>query len=507
MIVGSKIITQCCPAVSNTDKPTPPAGEVSKLTMKVEVNTQFEYADAAVPTATINFSGYPGLNYPLIEYNWRSRVESILAAPLVYFFGKTSYSANGTTKFEINWTRTADSSTGGSAGKYLRPGTDKVIAQNLTWVATIVNFGSPTVTASYNTFEESESLPVGIIANTCEESGPERYMNTLSTGDNVDRSASFPAVGTESISWIGIADSDQPGMALAQTAAGSALGPWLISVQTGTVSFTDKNNNTTSYSGTIASVVSAINSWPSPGGKYFEAGPAKSTSEAKTSDLKDYTSSPVLTGLVGGSYCVLYLPIVSVGDVLTPSSTNVRFGNYAGSLTLFFDPNKFPDNESGFNSFIKSTFYPKLGSFYNTGGGPFGLPKFFQSNEFDLFRGITLSYWSLTPGNSVQTENVIVDDRTRLFENYTLVSFSCDGRREYLNGPCDCGTPNGNCNVVSYLPVGFTCNGGTYPNCQDPFEPPFPCACYCENYSTESIFDPEFQLLATQTMKGSLVVS
>jgi len=506
VIYGSKMITQCCPAVSNTDKPTPPAGEISKLTMKVEVKTQFQYSDEPLPNNTVTFTGYLGVVYPVSEYDWSSRVERVLAGRLVYFADKTSYSANGTTKFEITWTRTADSSNSGLGGKYLRPGTDKVIAQGLSWVSTIVNFGSPTAIASYDTFQESEYLPVGSLNTLCEQYGPDRYMNTLSKGDNIDRSASFPSAGNQSISWIGIANSDQPGMSLAQTAAGSALGPWVISVQAGTVSFTDKNNNTTSYSGTIASVVSAINSWPSSGGKYFDAGTAKSTSEAKTSDLKNYTSSPVITGLVGGFYCVLYLPIVSVGDVLTPSSTDVRFGNNIGSRTLLFDPNKFPDNEAGFNSFIKSTFYPKLDDFYDTGGGLSALPAFFQSYEFDGFSNISSYYWSLTSGTSVKTKNVIVDDRTRGFSTYTLVSATCEGRRESIISFCDCGTPESNCNVFSGN-AGFPCGGGTYPNCQNPDEPPYPCACYCENLSSEVIFEPEFELIATQTMKGSLVVS
>jgi hypothetical protein len=393
----------------------------------------------------------------------------------------------------------------------MRPGTDKIIATNLTWVSTVLVFSSPTVIASYNTYQETELSPIQNFPNPCEAGEYFDYFKQLSTGDTVDRSANFPlgnpgVIGNQSVKWLGIADSDQPGLGLYQTAPGAALAPWTISVQSGTVSFTDKNNNTTSFNGTISSVVSAINSWPSSGGKYFEADPQKSTSEAKTSDLKDFTSSPGF--ITGAGYCVLYLPIVSIGDKLTPSSTGVQFGNVGSyaNPNLVFDPDKFPDNEDGFNSFIKSTFYPKLQDFYFTIGNGTLLPHFFQTGEFDVFLSGGSYYWSLTSGASTATYDVPILAASKQEWNYTLISATCAPPRQYPTDPIECGEPEGNCNIVSPLRE-YSCNGFHYPDCVGTDERPYVGRCFCENFEAVLTELPYFTVPATQTATGGWSIS
>lgn len=478
------------------------------MKMVVNVTTSFNFISEPEPLAIENWVGYPGVLYPVIESVFHSRVQDLNIA----FVGdKSGYTANGIVRYEITWSRIADTTASGSGGKYLRPNTDKVIATGLSWVSTVCNFGSPAVTATYMTYETSEPVPYENGTNPCDGPvGAVDYFSKVTTGDVIDRSATFGAIGNQSLTWIGIADSDQPGLAVAMTAAGAAFGPWRVYVQSGTVYFTDNSNNTTSFSGSIFNVVAAINSWPSAGGKYFDASSERSTSEAKTSDLKDFAATPNAFP-TGGSYCVSYFPIVSVGDKLAPSSTSVRFGNTIAGATISFDPSQFTDNEDGFQNFISSTWYPKLSSFRQV---QTSLPEYFLSNEFDAWKSGGTNYWSPTSGSSIKTEVCgyypYVDKVT---STYTLLKAVCAPPRDNPFQICDCsGVIDVSCTAaVTYLTYG-TCGGVPLVSCPPTEVPynPYPCSCICE--SADATVEqlppiPDTALTATQTMTGSWNIS
>lgn len=477
------------------------------MKMVVNVTTSFNFISEPEPLFYDNWTGYPGVIYPSNVFAFHSRVQDLT---LSLSGDKSGYTANGIVRYEIAWSRIADTTASGSGGKYLRPNTDKVIATGLSWVSTVCNFGSPTVTATYMTYETSEPVPYANSGNPCEPGTGNDFFSKITTGDVVDRSATFGAIGNQSLTWIGIADSDQPGLAVAMTAAGAAFGPWRIYVQSGTVYFTDISNNTTSFSGSIFNVVAAINSWPSAGGKYFDASSARSTSEAKTSDLKDFAATPNAFP-TGGGYCVSYFPIVSVGEKLAPSSTSVRFGNTIGGGTISFDPSRFPDNEDGFQSFISSTWYPKLSNFRPT---LTALPEYFMSTEFDVWQGGGTNYWSPTSGSSVKTQvqgyYPYVDKVT---SNYNLLKAVCAPPRDNPIQGCDCsGVIDVSCNIgQTYLTSG-TCGGVPLVSCPPTEVPynPYPCSCICESLdvTVEQLPPiPETARTATQTMTGSWNIS
>jgi hypothetical protein len=481
------------------------------MKMVVNVTTSFNFASEPEPSVTEIYAGYPAVIYPTSKFNFHSRVEEFNFPPNSITQSKSGYNANGIVRYEINWSRAADGTESGSGGKYLRPNTDKVIATGLTWVATVCNFNSPTVSATYKTFETSAPTEYPNGAGPCDTGSGIDFFSKITTGNVVNRSATFGAIGNQSLTWIGIADSDQPGLAVAMTAAGAAFGPWRIYVQNGTVYFTDNSNNTTSFNGSIFNVVAAINSWPSAGGKYFDANSARSTSEAKTSDLKDFAATPVAFA-TGSGYCVSYFPIVSVGEKLAPSSTGVRFGNLAGNATIVFDPSQFPDNETGFQSFIKSTRYPKLPDFVHTSSTT-GLPYYFMSTEFDVWKAGSTTYWSPTSGSSTKTEVKKLNPPdagyiyTKTTTTYTLVRALCAPPRDNPIQNCDCsGIIDDLCNTGSSpFAGGFSCNGVPLVSCPPTEVPynPYPCSCICENLSSTAEPLPYLEITATQTMTGS----
>jgi hypothetical protein len=480
MLVGSSLLTACDDALCDT-----PNASITKIESTIGVQTTFSFTEDVFVAYKDTFSGYPVLNSE-VRNVYGTRLGSLGSGYSPFGGSVQTYVANSITNINVIWTRGVDTTANGFAGKYLRPGTDVVIANNIQWRARVCNFAYSSHTASH--VEPEYSYEEHPRTSVCNEDLGAQLFSIIQTGDVVSRTPSS-LFGTPKVTWLGVSKFAVPGFSIVLTSAGSALAPWIASVESGVVKLTDKNNNTTTFSGTIPSVISSINSWPSSGGKYFDASNGNATSVAETSDLKPCQSAP-LSRLFP---CYFSFPIVDVGEQLTPSSTD------SGLFGLTFDPALYSDDEAGFLVYMSTLWYPKNNSYRDiSAGSPY--PPFFMSSEFDS-QAITFNSlnWSKTPGPSTQSDFYSTGDFSEQTDAYTLIRYGC-ADFDHPIGPCY--AINGediSCNTQSFL-YPFDCSGNPYPPC-----PTYQC--WCENLTTTVISLPSTDIPSVQTMTGSLRIT
>jgi hypothetical protein len=230
-------------------------------------------------------------------------------------------------------------------------------------------------------------------------------------------------------------------------------------------------------------VRTTINAWPTAGGRYFTAAiPGNINAVAQTTDLKPYRSPPL-----NRTTCTTGLPIVLVGEKITPSSTLCSIAGFAFSTSLGYT-----DDEEGALSFITATRYPKSSGF--TSG-----TYYYISTEFDgyLFPGSTPSVWNETPGSSIQTNDYTLESKISYYNTQTLVTARCKTPAEGESNCTEVLDPF--CNV--YSPT-VDCDGNPYPPGCFPWG-----VCWCEHLESTEVFHPELTLTATQVLEGSFVLS
>ena len=477
MLVGSYQLVACGSAFCDARDLPAPATPLTTATTSIQVVTSFSWTEGKIQWYKANLSGYPFCVFNTLN-TWQVRL-----------LNYESWVAGSTVTASVTWTKTAETSvtgTGVNGGSYLRPGTGIVLATGVSWKARRYTF-------TYSTSSGNHVLPVTTTTSyqqqfdCCGNNINYIDFDAISPGSTVSRSVGYDP--TQYLTWLAACTSVVNGINLTMTAAGAALSPWRVVVESGVVKFTDKNNNVTTYTGTITSVVSAINAWPTAGGKYFTAAkPSNVTTNALTTDLKDYASPPLSV-----TTCSTGLPLVGIGDKLAPSTTGAGYTNFP------FDASAYSDDEAGLVQFITTPWYPKS-TFFQEGD------HYYISNGFDGwagFPGASPNGWLKTPGPSVQSSSRIVPAATKFTDNQVLVQAQCKPP-ELGENSCIVGSDPVACNAqpYGYTPYLTDCDNVAYPYGCFPYG-----TCWCEHVDTVEETLPEVEVPAVQTLTGSFVIS
>jgi hypothetical protein len=474
MLVGSYRLVACGSAFCDARDLPAPATPLTTASASIQVVTSFNWTEGKIQLAKVDLTGYPFCVFNTLN-SWQVRL-----------LNYENWVSGSTATATVTWTKTAETSVTGTNGSYLRPSTSIVLATNVSWKARQYTF-------TYSTSSGTHVLPVTTTTSyqqqfdCCGNNTNYVDFDSISPGSTASRSIVYSP--TQFLTWLAACTNVVNGITLTMTAAGAALAPWRVVVEAGVVKFTDKNNNTTTYAGTIPSVVSAINVWPTAGGKYFTAAkPSNVTTNALTTDLKDYVSPPLNV-----TTCSTGLPLVGIGDKLAPSTTG------AGYTSFPFDVSAYPDDENGLVQFITTPWYPKT-TFFQEGD------RYYITDEFDGwvgFPGTGTNGWLKTPGSSVQSSSRIVSEATKFTYTQTLVQAECKPP-ELGELPCIVGSDPFACNApaYSYTPYLTDCNNNAYPPGCFPYG-----VCWCEHLDTVEETVPEVEVPAIQTLTGSFVIS
>jgi|688.fasta_scaffold108695_3 hypothetical protein len=475
-MLGTAILSNCTtyspPFCDATDVPVPGVS-YGTITATYTVQTNFDGDIGKLDYTITTLAGYVFCyqNY-LATYQARF--------PFAVTEVVESWTTDSTSTGTAVWTLSATTVVSGSAGVYKRPGTNQVLVTSITWKANQYTYSLSSATGNHTDYAVVTN-GYDVYNSCCSTSPSPQYFDTISPGGSVSRTPL--ADSTLTMRWIGASTTTVSGFNLTLTAAGIALAPWIVEVTGGSVVFTDKNGAQTSYSGSLTSVRTTINAWPTAGGRYFTAAiPGNINAVAQTTDLKPYRSPPL-----NRTTCTTGLPIVLVGEKITPSSTLCSIAGFAFSTSLGYT-----DDEEGALSFITATRYPKSSGF--TSG-----TYYYISTEFDgyLFPGSTPSVWNETPGSSIQTNDYTLESKISYYNTQTLVTARCKTPAEGESNCTEVLDPF--CNV--YSPT-VDCDGNPYPPGCFPWG-----VCWCEHLESTEVFHPELTLTATQVLEGSFVLS
>lgn len=479
-MLGTAILSNCTtyspPFCDATDVPVPGVS-YGTITATYTVQTNFNGDIGKLDYVDVTIAQYPFCIQTSIQL-FQARF------PFAVTEQVESWTVDSTSTGTAVWTLSTTAIVSGSAGVYKRPGTNQVLVTSIAWKANEYTYSLSSATGNHTDYAVVTN-GYDTYANCCSTTATPYYYDTISPGGGVSRTPL--ADSTLTMRWIGASTTTVSGFNLTLTTAGNALAPWIVEVTGGSIVFTDKNGAQTSYSGSLTSVRTAINAWPTAVGRYFTAAiPGNIDAAAQTTDLKPYRSPPL-----SRTICTTDLPIVLVGEKITPSSTLCSIAGFAFSTGLGYT-----DDEVGARAFITATRYPKSSGFSS---GTY----YYITTEFDvyLFPGSTPSGWSETPGSSTQTNDYTLAATTSVYATQTLTSARCKPNNE--SNCSEVFDPFCNAIAYVYVPVfGTDCDNVQYPYGCEPLG-----TCWCEHYDETIVDVPELTLTATQVLGGSFVLS
>lgn len=401
MSVGSRRLAACCAngGLSNNQIPTCPFTTIS---LNFEEENRFITGDLTYKQSIVTH------NYPYAE------IYELVTWNAVGFSGPANawkYTVVSTSVGAASWTVASSSIVSvGSNGPIVRPGTNTVIAFG-PYKYRSYTFNKTSASRAY-TSSLQQGGQITKIANLCAcvacdspQTFDEQIEGPLIT------SATVPlAPTTATLTWVGVCSNVVTGITLVLTASGISTGPWVVEVTAGTLRLTNGSGVTTTYSGLLTTVRNSINA-----AGMFTATLIAATSDAETQDLKPTKTNPI------GIACTIEVPIAFPGDLIAPGSRTA--GNQTGVFTLgagdAFNASTsgFPNNATGFSSYLGQGWYAKLSLPYSGIGALKSAPT---SAYFSLSGN-----WSRTSGTSEITRDYTLTGSTGTKTDVTIVCFEC----------------------------------------------------------------------------------
>jgi hypothetical protein len=328
----------------------------------------------------------------------------------------------------------------------------------------------------------------------CAPEIPGPNVEIISPGATVSKTIGALTNGNMYIRYVAVSSQVTYGMTLQLTAGGLVNAPWTVKVDGGSIIFIDVNGVTTSYSGTLTAVRTAINA----AGNFTSVIGANinttgGVTNATTSDLLPFLSHDLKI-----TTCTTGLPLVKAGSELAPSSTGCGIYNEISTPRFLFTTSLgFPDTKAGFDLFLNSSWFTKNSSFQD---GAINTFWYYISNEFDFWAMYPDSgLFVLTGGPSVQTKVITVTESSNQSDIYTGTTTCGNGDPFFACGPLQL-----QCNWPFPDSCFNACDGTPLSSCSTTI--PFEGCCPCTNLVTTVEPGSSRDLTATQILTGSFRV-
>jgi hypothetical protein len=377
-----------------------------------------------VYVSQIKSSDHPGCDF--------SQFNAFYESDDVGFFGVNgnSYTLNNVGTGNARWDLTSSTIVSALAGPVVRPGTNTIIGFAPTYKFRSLTFNRTSRFRSRSNGNNVGGQTTYDAGGCCSSSVFQFQFDDLVTPPVINETTpNSPA--SYGIQWVGVASERGVGLTLVLTASGITAGPWVIEVSGGTLSLTNGSGSTTSHTGLLTTVVTAINA----AGFFTATLGLHATSDCETQDLKVSKSNPISTS------CTYSLYNIDIGDEIAPGSFHPAVG--VGFPTRLFSPAPFlfdlrfnaaaeglPNNAAGLETFMRRVWFPKL----NSTGGVSTLQSVSNS-----YMGVTTARWSTTAGSSSLTYIAPTATQRQLtVETISTVCIGCiTGNPVPQFNPCD----------------------------------------------------------------------
>jgi hypothetical protein len=417
MSVGGRLLASCCAngGLSNNQIPTCPFTTISLQ----YTNTNTFVTGVMVYVSQIISSDHPGCDFSQFDAFWDSDEGGI-----------NSYTLNNVGTGNARWDLVSTTIVSAGAGPVVRPGTNTIIGFAPTYKHRSLTFNRTSRFRSRSNGVNVGGQTTYDAGGCCSSSVFQFQFDDFVTPPVINETTpNSPA--TYSLQWVGVASERGVGLTLVLTASGIAAGPWVIEVSGGTLSLTNGSGSTTSHTGLLTTVVTAINA----AGFFTATLGLDATTVCETQDLKVSKSNPISTN------CTYSLYNIEIGDEIAPGSFHPAAG--VGFPTRLFSPAPFffdlrfnaaaeglPNNAAGLETFMRRVWFPKL----NSTGGVGTLQAVSNS-----YMGVTGARWSTTAGTSSLTYTANTNDtRGLVVDTYSTVCIGCiTGTPLPEFSPCD----------------------------------------------------------------------
>ncbi len=412
-MVGTRRFADCCASpLPDSQVPTCPF---------TTIYNDYQASHNYVTPSLVFANEYKKYNHPgcTRQNEWESQYGSRALGAI------SRYELNAYDLANARWDVSSNIILTGTNGPVVRPGTNTVIAR-ASFKYREYTFNRASRTRRYKDGQDTSTSDVYFNAPSCCPSGDfaQNFTIIKSPAETIDLTPS--ANDWFKISWVGKSTQRVLGFRLTLRAAGTAVGPWRAVVEGGQLKLTNGSGVTTTYTGLLTSVRTAINA-----AGFFTAfiptgSPAPVTTDASIQDLKPYRST--LLTATNEQTCMY---IVDVGDEIAPGSQilsafppRLTSLNSAVSPTVVVDlrfdaaSSGFPNTASGLLQYMQQTWYaksagsvPVLG--FNWNGTPYSLG----------FPPVS----SLTPGASVTNYSITYGVRSVDRRDFQVVCAYCIG--------------------------------------------------------------------------------
>jgi hypothetical protein len=484
MMPGSYMFAKCSPAFCDQiDPPQPPPSlPLTQIKAKIDVKTRLNWNEGPIPHIIQKISGYPCPIGQLVSLTARGPN------------GFATWITEGHLAASATWNNPVESIqvSGFYGGCYARPGTEIILATGVpmswrrytfSWAGGDASNVVPVVTNTQ--YEEP--------ANCCGSSSNFFDFYSVAPGSNESRNL-VPGIPSIYIDWIGAATEIVPGLVLYLRITGLSSAPWYLEVKGGALTIKNYSGSISrTFTGLLTDVVNQINSWPTSGGRYFDAvKPSNISSVATTGDLQPWVSPPIQ--VVG---CAIQIPLVPVAGKLAPSCKG-GISISGGGL----DITRYSNTENGLIEYLTSPWYPKTGGSINSNNYyyPYSTWDSYVTAPYAGNTEADYAFWLKTSGSSTINETIL---SAPLQVTTTSFSLTATCERTFESQGCVNGSDYVYCDYYGVFPLDQLlrdCSGNIYPaGCNSPRTP-----CWCTHTDTSySEIEPS-SIPISQTLTGIL---